>query len=92
MKKVLLLSLFGVFAYANDPVKEETKEIEKAGTSICRTSSVSGSNSNGSVNFTTQCCVTLEEGYSTSDLMMGIVSAQNCADDKRDSILGILGE
>jgi hypothetical protein len=92
MKKVLLLSLFGVFAYANNPVKEETKEIKRAGTSVCQTASVSGSNQNGPIQFTTICCTTLAEGHSVADYVGAMVNSQQCADDKRDAILQILND
>lgn len=93
MKKVLLLSLFGVFAYANNPVKEETKEIKRAGTSVCMTSPVNGVDVNGfQTNFTTMCCQTLPDGHSAADYVGAMVNSQQCADDKRDAILQILND
>lgn len=91
MKKVLLLSLFGVFAYANNPVKEESKKIKKGGTSVCSTSTVSGSIGGNQTNFTTKCCMSLPADYSSGDYFGAQISMQSCADGKRDAILEILG-
>ena len=90
MKKVLLLSLFGVFAYANEPVKEETKEIKKGGTTVCATSPVSGSMNGYPTQFTTVCCMSLPTDYSISDYLATQASMQSCADAKRDEVLDIL--
>lgn len=90
MKKVLLFSLFSVFAYANNPVKEDPKEIKKVGTVVCSTSAVSGSIGGNQTNFTTSSCITLSAGYSIQDQVGAQISTQACADGKRDEILGIL--
>jgi hypothetical protein len=92
MKKVLLLSLFGVFAYAKTPVKEETKEIKKGGTTVCGTSPVSGTMNGYPTQFTTVCCMSLPADYSAADYLITQVNMHACADAKRDAILQILND
>lgn len=90
MKKVLLLSLFGVFAYANNPVKEEPKEIERLATSVCQSKSYSGVINGNQTSFTTICCVTLADGHSDIDYVSAINSTCICAEEKYFAVIGIL--